>query len=167
MGESSPRPLSEGESALVRKAFGDRIDLSRVRICHGSGGNPIAAVALRNNDAIALIRTIFYRGDPLADFSTTPRKHLLMHEMTHVWQYQTLGVPRFYLRYGREFAARKFNQKAMYAYAAGDPFGKAMLEAQADMVCDYGRNAEGRAKAEASLAGTGLYGLVDGPNPPV
>ena len=79
--------------------------------------------------------------------------------MTHIWQYQTLGAPRFYLRYGRELAARRLNRLAMYAYEQGDPFDKAMLEAQADMVRDYARNAAGKAKAGPSLADTGLYGL--------
>ena len=47
----------------------------------------------------------------------------------------------------------------MYGYEAGDPFDRAMLEAQADMVRDYSSGAAGRAKAAPSLAGTGLYGL--------
>jgi len=161
MAEASRRPLTAGEVALARTAFGDRIDYGRVRICCGAGGNPAAALAFLSpaNDAITLIRTIFCKGDPVADYSSHAHKSLFVHEMTHIWQYQTLGVVRFYLRYAREFAARKFNAKAMYEYQPGDPFDAAMLEAQAEMVRDYGRGGEGKAKAEKSLARTGLYGL--------
>ncbi|HWT11622.1 MAG TPA: DUF4157 domain-containing protein [Allosphingosinicella sp.] len=161
MAESSRRALTEGEVALARKAFGDRIDYDRVRICHGAGGNPAAALAFLSdrNDAITLVRTIFCKGEPVADYSSHAHKSLFIHEMTHVWQYQTLGVARFYLRYGREFVACRFDAKAMYRYEKGDPFDKAKLEAQAEMVRDYGRDSAGMAKAAPSLAGTGLYGL--------
>jgi len=161
MAEAARRPLTSGEVALAREAFGDRIDYDRVRICCGAGGNPAAAIAFLSpaNDAITLIRTIFCKGEAVGDYCDPAHKGLFMHEMTHIWQYQTLGVVRFYLRYAIEFAASKFNARAMYQYQKDDPFAAAKLEAQAEMVRDYGRGGEWRAKAEKSLAHTGFYGL--------
>ena len=153
------RELTDGEITLAKAAFGDKIDYGRVRICSGSGGNPIPYFAFMSprTDGITLIRTIYFKGPPIADYSTQGDKHLFMHEMTHIWQYQTVGVLGFYLRYVRELAACLGNRHAMYAYKEGDPFDRAMLEAQADMVRDYGRDAAGMAKAGASLAPTALY----------
>jgi hypothetical protein len=161
MAAPSRRRLTEGEIALAKKAFGSGIDCEHVRICSGSGGNPAAALAFRSpaNDAITLIRTIFFKGEPVADFSSHPRKWLFMHEMTHVWQYQKLGALRFYLRYAREFAASGFDAKSMYRYESGDPFAKSKLEAQAEMVRDYARGGPHRDKAAKSLVATGLFGL--------
>ena len=45
------RPLTDGERALARAAFGERLDLDRVRLRRGAGANPAAAVALRVADA--------------------------------------------------------------------------------------------------------------------
>ena len=159
MAGGARRALTDGEKAFVRTAFGGRIDLDRVRIRHGAGANPAAAVALRFADAVTMIDTIHFRDPPPADFSQSGAKLLFLHEMTHVWQYQTLGAARFYRRYLREWTKRRFDRHAMYAYAPGDRFDAAMLEAQADMVRDYGRGGAWREKAAPSLADTGLYGL--------
>ncbi|HST35635.1 MAG TPA: queuosine precursor transporter [Allosphingosinicella sp.] len=155
------RALTEGERELVRAAFGDRIRFDRIGIRHGAGGNPLAWLAFRSprTDAITLIRTIFFKGAPVADFSKAGDKHLFMHEMTHVWQYQALGVVPFYLRYAWQFVRSGFSQAEMYTYKKGDAFAAAKLEAQADMVRDYGKGGERREKAAPGLAGTGLYGL--------
>ncbi len=159
MADKARRALTEGEKAFADEAFRGRIKFDRVGIRHGSGGNPAAAVALTSAQAVTLINTIYFRGDPVGDYSQSGYKLLFLHEMTHIWQYQMLGAPRFYMRYARELAARRFNRHAMYDYKQGDPFDKAMLEAQADMVRDYRGGAAARAKAGPSLAATGLYGL--------
>ena len=89
-----------------------------------------------------------------------------MHEMTHVWQYQALGLGAFFARYGAEFARVHGKPDDMYLYKKGtDAFGQAMLEAQAQMVGDYtAARANPKAKAkraalEKNLAGSGVYGL--------
>jgi hypothetical protein len=159
MADGARRGLTDGEKAFVRSAFGDRIDLDRVRIRHGAGANPAAAVALRFADAVTMIDTIHFRDPPPADFSLSGARWLFLHEMTHVWQYQTLGAVRFYWRYLREWTKCRFDRHAMYAYQPGEPFAAAMLEAQAEMVRDYGRGGGGKVKACRCLAGTGLYEL--------
>jgi hypothetical protein len=167
MGRQPPRPLTEGEKALVRAAFGDRVALDRVRIRDGAGGNPAAWLARRNgNPAITLVNTIhMLDGDLTADFSLGGNRMLFMHEMTHIWHYDVLGAPRFVLRFGREFARCGFRAKAMYRYEEGKTrFDGAMLEAQAEMVSHFDealrmKDAARIARLKGNLAETGLYGL--------
>ena len=161
------RPLTEGEFAMARAAFGDGLDYSRVRLCQGPGGNPGAHIAFRKPgvDAITLIRTIFFRGGLVEDFSQGGDPSLFMHEMTHIWQFQTLGVARFGLRYLNELEACNFDRCALYHYECGrTPFAKAKLEAQAQMVQDYGvalgaGRADQAAELRRNLAGSGLFGF--------
>jgi hypothetical protein len=161
------RVLTEGEIAMARESFGDRVDYAQVRIRRGPGHNPVALLARRNgNPAITLVNTIHMLDeDSAADFSLGGNRMLFMHEMTHIWQYDTLGVPRFFLRYGREYARSGFDAKAMYRYDEGKTrFAGAMLEAQAEMVSHYGeavrkKDATWIARLKDNLAGTGLYGL--------
>lgn len=166
MDESARRPLTEGEKALAVEAFGaNAVDFAPVRICHGSGGNPAAWLAFRNpaNDAITLIRTIFLRDSKTPDFSKGGDPGLFLHEMTHIWQYQTIGVLLFGLRYARDFAACGFNAGAMYRYESNTAFGEARLEAQAQMVQDYAnaraKDPNAAAKLRGNLAGSGRFGL--------
>lgn len=160
MARDAGRGLTDGERALARAVFAAHpFDPDRVRLRHGAGANPAAAIALRVADAVTMIDTIHFREPPPADFSAGGNRLLFLHELTHAWQYQRLGAAGFYARYLREWARCGFRRKDMYVYASGDPFGQAMLEAQAEMVRDYSRDAAGKAKAGPSLAGSGLYGL--------
>ncbi len=158
MSEGARRPLTQGERSLVTATFGP-LALERVRLCAGPGLNPFAEVALgmENVDAITLIRTIFFKDKLADDFSTAGARALFLHEMTHVWQYQKLGVLRFALRYLWEFVTRGFSREALYAYRPGETaFVDATLEAQAQMVEDY-EGAADRALLDRNLAGSGLY----------
>lgn len=168
MAGSTRRPLTGGEIALARAAFGDGLDYGRVRLCQGPGGNPGAHLALRTPgvDAITLIRTIFFGGEHMVDdFTQGGDASLFMHEMTHVWQYQTLGVLPFALRYLNELEACNFNRTCLYHYECGQTaFREAGLEAQAQIVQDYGlalgAGQAGRAEAlRRNLAGSGLFGF--------
>ena len=167
MAELTRRPLTDGELAMVSAAFGDRLDYGRVRLCQGPGGNPAAQMAFRKPgvDAITLIRTIFFRGGLVADFSQSGDASLLMHEMTHSWQYQRLGVLPFALRYLNELEACNFDRGALYRYDCGHtPFAEAKLEAQAQIVQDYGialgaGRAQQAAELRRNLAGSGLFGF--------
>ena len=167
MADLSRRPLTEGERNMLGAAFGDGLDYSRVRLCQGTGGNPGAHMAFRKPgvDAITLIRTIFFRGGLVEDFSQGGDASLLMHEMTHIWQYQRLGVLRFGLRYLNELEACNFDRNALYHYDSGQTaFAEARLEAQAQMVQDYGiALGAGRTQQAAdlrrNLAGSGLFGF--------
>ncbi|HEX8450093.1 MAG TPA: hypothetical protein VF652_10935 [Allosphingosinicella sp.] len=162
------RPLTPGEAGLVDEAFGGRFDSGKVRLVEGHDGNPFPRAAFRNgNTAITLRKTVYFGSHYSADFAWADPHAcgLFLHEMTHVWQYGRLGVARFFLRYGRELCACRFNARAMYRYVPGETrFAEARLEAQAQMVGDYCearlRGDEARAGLVAlSLEGSGIYGL--------
>jgi hypothetical protein len=158
MDDGARRPLTEGEKRLAAEVFG-ALDLERVRLCAGDGRNPFAELAfrVRGVEAVTLIRTIFFKDGLAADFSKGPRRPLFLHEMTHIWQVQTLGLLRFGLRYAWEFVRHGLNRDALYAYEPGQtPFARATLEAQAEMVQHYAAGGD-RALLGANLAGSGLY----------
>ena len=75
------RPLTPGETRLARGLFGDRIDLDRVRIVRRRRGRFAYVIGSR----------IHFPPGPPADFRDAPVEHQawLMHELTHVWQFQT------------------------------------------------------------------------------
>ena len=168
MAHGHMRPLTAGEVVLARQAFGDRIDYSRIRLCYGAAGNPVAALAFRNgNPAITLRQTIFFGRCPAQDYSfaSPSLQALFVHEMAHVWQFAELGLVRFLLRYARDLASCRFHAPAMYRYEPGvTRFAGAMLEAQAQMIGDYWlarltSTADRAAAIGRSLSRSGLYGL--------
>ncbi|HEU0098910.1 MAG TPA: DUF4157 domain-containing protein [Allosphingosinicella sp.] len=163
-----PRALRTAEIELLKAAFGERLAYGRVRLRHGHGGNPAAVAAFRNgNTAITLRRSIYFRVHYSDDFSTAGvhAQALFHHEMTHVWQYAKLGVPRFLARYARDLADCRFSPAAMYRYEEGTtPFAGARLEAQAQMVGDYCLatlvgDVSRQARLARNLEGSGFWGL--------
>lgn len=162
------RTLKAAEIDLLKAAFGERIAYGGVRLRQGHGGNPAAVAAFRNgNTAITLRRSIYFRIHYSEDFShaDVAAQSLFHHEMTHIWQYARLGVPRFLARYARDLAACRFSPRAMYRYEEGvTPFAKARLEAQAEMVGNYCQarlvgDVSRQARIARNLKGSGFYGL--------
>jgi len=162
------RKLTAGEIALASAAFGNKIDYDKVRLRDGPGLEPLAHIAFaKGNPAITVGSTVYFKQDYSPDYSaaTMKGKRSFIHEMAHVWQYAALGMPAFFVRYGKDLAKAKGKPNDMYRYTQGtDPFGKAMLEAQAEMVADYSvalwsANAAQLAKVARNMAGSGLYGL--------
>jgi hypothetical protein len=162
------RKLTAGEIALASAAFGNKIVYKTVKLSDGPGLEPLAYVAFaKGNPAITVGQTIYFKQDYSPDFSAAPMKgkRSFIHEMTHVWQYAALGMPAFFARYGRDLAKAKGRSGDMYKYVRGtDPFGKAMLEAQAEMVSDYSvalwsANAAKLATLAKNMKASGLYGL--------
>jgi uncharacterized protein DUF4157 len=161
------RKLTEGEITLARAAFGDKIKYGRVRLSDGPGNNAFAHMAFaKGNPAITIGSTVYFKRDFCPDFSAPGKnRKSYMHEMTHVWQYQTLGMPAFFARYGAEFVQVGGKPGDMYKYTKGvTKFDEAMLEAQANMIGDYSEalwagNEAGKATIARNVAGSGLYGL--------
>lgn len=160
------RPLSAGEIALAKRAFGDEPPYGRIRLRRGAGMNAAAAIAfMRGNPAITLSRTIYFKTPWHDDFAAADEKGKadLLHELTHVVQYERLGVLGFGLRYARELAAHGFRPGRMYDYGkAGRKFPKATLEGQAQMVGDYilallRGDAHGAAEVAPWLEGSGFF----------
>jgi hypothetical protein len=166
MGKRKQRKLTAGEIALARTAFADKIDYSKVRLHDGPGNNVFAHIAFaKGNPAITIGSTVYFKKDYAPDFSAAGANgSSFMHEMAHVWQYQTLGVPAFAARYGAEFVQVKGKPNDMYDYSKMTDFDEAMLEAQAQLVGHYyhftaTKNATQTAALAKKLAGSGLYGL--------
>jgi uncharacterized protein DUF4157 len=161
------RKLTAGETALARAAFGDKIDYGKVKLTEGPGNRFAAHIAFaKGNPAITLGSEIYFKHDFCDDFSEAGRnRKSFIHEMTHVWQYQKLGMAKFLLRYGEELAKARGKPNDMYKYEAGKTkFGGAMLEAQATMIGDYSEalwkgDSARMATLAKNLAGGGLYGL--------
>ena len=164
------RGLTAGERALVLQTFPEDIKtiLGEVRLSDGAGKNPIPAIAFMSeaNHALTLGRTIYFGKHFAEDFAAAGDlgKGLLLHEMTHVWQYGRLGIPKFLARYAQEVLSVRFKAKKMYEYKSRAPFGPARLEAQAQMVQDYflARAAGATAKVNElaeSLAGSKMFRL--------
>jgi hypothetical protein len=162
------RRLKTGEIELLQGAFGNRIDYSQVRLRSGAGRNPAAIAAFRNgNTAITLRRSVYFGSHYSDDFSKADvrAQSLFHHEMTHIWQYAALGVPRFLARYARDLAACRFSARAMYRYEEGTtPFAGARLEAQAQMVGDYCHarlvgDGPRMGRLERNLRESGFWGL--------
>ena len=160
------RPLRTGEVELVQATFPPGIDTRAVRISDGPGSNPVPAIAFMSerNHALTFVNTIYYGKGYLDDFSAgdARAKALLLHEMTHVWQYARLSTPVFLAIYVKDLASVLFQAPKMYDYKPREPFAKARLEAQAQMVQDFFlRRAGGHSldDLKASLAGSRIYGL--------
>lgn len=161
------RKLTESEIALARQAFGDKVDYAKVTLVEGAALNIPAHLAfLKGNPAITMSSTIYFKRDYCDDFCRPETKtYSFMHEMTHVWQWQTIGPARFLLRYGKEFLQVGGKPGDMYKYENDTKsFRDSMLEAQANMVQHYSqalaaKNSKGQAELAKRLAGSGLYGL--------
>ena len=166
---SGKRGLTQGEIAMLREAFAEKVDYMPIRLSDGAGANLLARAAFRQkrNWAMTYLNTIHYNdGRFSADFSQDPdprHRALLFHEMTHVWQYKTLGLVSFAIRYGANFVSCNFDPMRTYDYSKAERFGEATLEGQAQMVGDYYLERNKASAREAALReklkDTGFYGL--------
>lgn len=121
------RPLTAGEIALARSAFGAAVDYGRVRIIRGRWWpfQPRGIVMAPTGNIH------FHPADPRwsDDFAaeSLSLQGLFIHEMTHVWQSQTRG--KYYLPLMRHPFCRYG-----YQLAPGRRFDLYGLEQQAEIV---------------------------------
>lgn len=137
------RRLTAREEALARTVFGNSIDYSRVRILTtgvAPGTTPGNTIRLPANFSIE-----DYRGtsDPSTGERPLNQEHaqLLIHEMTHVWQFQHSGPGYVTTSLGQQIAASitRGNRNFAYAYTlqSGDSFFDFGPEQQAHIVENY------------------------------
>lgn len=92
--DTSFRYLSEDEIAYARQFFGDTIDYSEVKVFnrrHFHYGLPTS----QNSVATSFFGNIHLYAENMRDqdlTSSTNLKATLIHELTHVWQYQNYGI---------------------------------------------------------------------------
>jgi hypothetical protein len=134
-GDPSCRFLTPGEIRLAASIFGNRIDYAAIRIFDSPGGilgHITSSTALRNDIRIH---------DPsryATDFSQAPLglRGLFLHEMTHVWQYQS--GRNFVQELLSDLARHGFDRWAVYEYALNQPrLSDYSTEQQAHMVATY------------------------------
>ena len=167
---NSARTLTSGETAVLRQTFANGIDLSNVRIVDGPGRNPDAWLAFNvgGNPAITEGNTVYLRHDHnSADLSASPAGiNTLVHEFTHVRQFQTMGFGSFFGKYAQDLATIGDRNK-LYDYGArSTSFGGETIEGQAEMVGDLAGYRAGEVKltpaqaqdVERRLTGTGILG---------
>ena len=119
------RRLTQGELRLARSVFGEAIDYRRVRLIRRSGRN-----------AITFWSWITFPALP-ADFAAedAAMQAWLVHELTHVWQFQTAPL-RTLLSWAGVLLSGGYGPK-LSGYRYGFPFaawGAYNLEQQASMV---------------------------------
>jgi len=117
------RPLTTGEKQLARSVFGASIELQDV--CLRTAWWVLKNYAVSPNGHI-----YFHPDNWLADFSkaSLSKQSWLIHELTHVWQWQQgLKVVRGAL----------INRRYAYELKAGKSFFRYGIEQQARMVQDY------------------------------
>lgn len=130
------RSLTASETALAKEVFKDSLNYKRVKVHKGKYifFQPENVLMTPNGEIYAPAKT--YQ----ADFSQAGLnwQELFIHEMTHVWQYQT-GVlsPRFSGIF--EFIKNGFDYQKAYSYvlASGKDLIDYGMEQQAAIVADY------------------------------
>ena len=83
--QNNERPLSRMEKVMLRQVFHHSVSLYKIRIIQGWSG----LYGITNDGAFTLGNTIYSNQTNLAK-----EPYTLVHECTHVWQYQNLG-PRY------------------------------------------------------------------------
>ncbi|VEJ21030.1 type IV secretion protein Rhs [Neisseria animaloris] len=129
------RFLTENEIDVARKVFSDGIDYTRVKIYRGIPYAPPFKIAVSPNGNI-----YFPRYDCPNDFAKTePRYQVwLIHELTHVWQYQH-GYRTWF---GGALLAVKgsYIKRSAYVYPRLDTIRSLSdlnMEQQADLIAHY------------------------------
>lgn len=160
------RTLTDGEYRRVSAAFGLALPAQALRFVPGPGRSALAAMAFRKgNPAITVGRTVYVRADRYRpDFAATPEDiELLVHECTHVVQYDRLGYARFFGRYGVDLCRCRFNVTRLYDFQRrATTFHTETIEGQAQMagVLAYCREVgEDSAALERRMAGSRIFGL--------
>jgi hypothetical protein len=134
-GDQSCRFLTPGEIRLASIIFGNSIDYAAIRIFNSPGGilGQFANLTAYRND-ISIHDPARYA----PDFSQEPPalRELFLHEMTHVWQYQS--GRNFVRETASDFIRHGFDRRAVYDYALDRPqLSDYSTEQQAYMVATY------------------------------
>lgn len=137
------RPLTDGEIALARPIFGERINWKRVRIDER---------ALLGPPQFRLCYVSFYT---INSWRSMPEP-LFIHELTHIWQYEQLGsvyIPRAlaaqWTQEGYDFGGR---DNLVAARKKGKKLSDFNLEQQADIIAGYYLEPGRRTDPEAMAA---------------
>ena len=144
------RPLQAWEKDLARQVFGNKIRYSRVRIDEYAFAGPKQ-------------KSICYVSFFLVNSWGSMENSLLLHELTHVWQYQRMGIVYIPRALGAQLYGEGYNyggadhlRDLRTRQVTIDHFN---LEQQADIVSDYYRIKNGYAPrwGDGGLADLPVY----------
>ena len=119
------RGLTEDELREARRVFGDAVRYSEVRCVFGTFGS-----------AFGYARTVFHT----IYFPRTPSMPWLIHELTHVWQAERIGVWYIFralwaqIRGGYDYGGE---ERLRAVRAAGGTIASFNLEQQGEIMADY------------------------------
>jgi hypothetical protein len=132
-GES--RSLTPLETVLALKVFGTSIQYIRVKIHHGKyiGIQPDHAAMTPNGEIY--FPTPLYEDDYSVAFNDW-QKHLFIHEMAHVWQYQ-LGYPVMATGLIESVIGSINGYGYDYTLKPNSKLSDYPMEAQANIIADY------------------------------
>jgi hypothetical protein len=144
------RPLAEDEIIHAAEIFGEAIDYDAVRITRGSLLATFSATATGNR---INLQPAHFIGETL-DLSDLGMS-VLIHELAHVWQYQTSGFRYIASSLGAQFLAwaRTGSRRGAYDWRRSlhRPWARWNAEQQAQCISDYNdalrRSAAGKASA--------------------
>lgn len=124
------RPLNAHEIGIARSIFGDSLAYERVRIDERAHLGP-----RKGNFCYVSCYTINCWGK-MPD-------SILIHELTHVWQYQQVGIVYIPRALAAQFSPEGYNYGGVHALRRAIQTGKKLLdfnyEQQADIIEDYYR----------------------------
>ncbi|MEM1319503.1 MAG: hypothetical protein AAGG75_04560 [Bacteroidota bacterium] len=128
------RPMYDWEIELARSVFGDSINYRRVRI------DEMAVLGPRQKHFYYVSFYIINSWGPMQD-------SILLHELTHVWQYERMGAVYMPRALKAQFSRYGYNYGGISALKAylrkGKDFLSFNLEQQGDIVSDYHRLKKG------------------------
>lgn len=104
--ESRKRRLTEKEAEMLRNIFRDSVALFNIRIIEGNSG-----VFDFNDRRFTMCNTIYMKHTPAAEWDST-----LVHETTHVWQYQNVGSSYSSDALGAQLYYEYVKDKSAYAW---------------------------------------------------
>ncbi|MGB2896126.1 MAG: hypothetical protein WBB65_08180 [Anaerolineales bacterium] len=150
------RSLSSHESLEAQSVFGASIAYDRVAIIEeiawpnwvGRIGSWFSRTEAPENNAVTLGNRLYFPKRLSTDNPDDPAGSLadmawLIHELTHVWQYQHFGIAYLpqgiwaHLRYGPETYNYGFEQGLTRAFAGGDQLENFNREQQGEIARDY------------------------------
>ncbi len=138
----SGRPLTDGETKMLREAFNDSVDYSKMRIHHSPAMDMRMTLTGAAAEAFGSL-IAFRQGEYKDDFSKADplSRFYFMHEATHTWQADNCFAGRKFeaLRNGFNLIVLRHSPESTYDYTLKEHQDLAQfgIEQQANIVADY------------------------------
>jgi len=137
------RPLTDGETVMLREVFRDSVDYNKIRIHHSDTASrwlDVQGAEGATHKNVIVIKTNKC-SDDYSRCSEDYYKYVLMHEAVHVWQGQNSLMPNplklAFENYSRILPNNKHHQHYEYGLTPGKPLSAYNVEQQASIITDY------------------------------